>query len=34
MARICLKMAASALLDDIPACAFTLFTGDPDVDHR
>jgi hypothetical protein len=23
-----------ALLDDIPACAITLLTGDPDVDHR
>ena len=22
-----------ALLDDIPACAITLLTGDPDVDH-
>jgi hypothetical protein len=27
-------MAVSlALLDDIPACAATLFTGDSDVDH-
>jgi hypothetical protein len=33
-ARIrCALAVSTALLDDIPACAFTLLIGDFDVDH-